>query len=148
MVSSFCRIYIEYDNGCIYATRYSISHVFFWANDSRDHTCQTATTKLERKKRTLVFDSASYMEKVKRLRGNWEAIKKERLPVVVFTFGFAWVPSTPLRDTSVHAEVTPIAAVKRLADLSNGPDIIKNGSIYRDSVRHDDVNKSTDPLTL
>ncbi|XP_072024702.1 uncharacterized protein [Amphiura filiformis] len=148
-IKSICQemiggLHVQYDNGCIYATRYSPIQVYFWSNDSE--TPQTETKKLERKQKTLVFDYAAYFSKVAKLEGNRDAIMKERLPVIVFTFGFPWVAfsSTALRHTHIHIEVTPVAAVQWLGNLSTG----QNCSIPKGSIKKEDIHKSNDPLSF
>ncbi|XP_072024703.1 uncharacterized protein [Amphiura filiformis] len=95
IINSICKgmkggLHVECDNGCIYATRYSHTVVYFWSNDSEIP--QTETKKLERKQKTLVFDYTTYLSKVAKLAENRDArILNERLPVIVFTFGFPWV---------------------------------------------------------
>ena len=74
-----------------------------------------------------------------------DAIMKEKLPVIVFTFGFPWIPgSGSLRKTYVHVEVTPLAAVKKLLGLSGGK--VKNGSIQKSTLKQG--YKSNDPESM
>ena len=137
------RLHVEYKNGVIYATRYSVTGVFFWSNDRSDKSLETA--KLERKVKTPVFDLQTFSSRLEQIKENPDAIKKVDRPKVIFTFGHPWIPgSGSLLNTYVHVDVVPVAAVEKLDTISSRLNI-KSESIETGSLKKKDVYKSNDP---
>ena len=134
------RLHVQCENGVIYATRYTITGVFFWSNEQSDESRETV--KLKRETKTPVFNLKTFSSRLEAIKENPDAISKVKRPKIIFTLGFPWIPgSGSLLNTYVHVDVAPIAAVEKLDNMSSRLNI-KSESIDPGSLKKKDIYKS------